>query len=135
MWAPALLAATVLSSHVLVLDYADFAPQAAGYELIGFEWNQWRSEGHPDPEDVPVKVAVYRGTALSKVKKAYPVVRGVSDYRYVRYDQVLKFLGARLREMEAPPPGERLGGPDPVIARYRSTKQAIEAWGAASARR
>ena len=113
-----------------MLDYADFAPQAACYALIGFEWNQWKSEGHPEVDDVPVRVVVYRGTSLGEVKKAYPVARGKSDYRYVRRDRALKFIEARLREWQATSKDER-AGEDEMIARYLRTKHRIETFDAA----
>jgi hypothetical protein len=129
----AVLLAASLEGHALLLDYGDFAPQAACHTLIGFEWNQWKREGHPEPDDVPVKVVVYRDVARGTVEKAYPVVRAASDHRYVRYDRALRFIDAQLRDWEAArrKDGDAGGGPwDELIARYRKTRRAIEqhAW-------
>jgi hypothetical protein len=70
------------------------------YELIGNEWNQWKEEGHELPDDVEVKVVVYRGVSLEKVKRAYPVVQGRGDYRYLEYDRALRYLDAQIGEVE-----------------------------------
>jgi len=84
----------------LVLGYEEFGPQVIAYELIGFGWNQWKAEGHELPDDVAVKVVVYRGVRLGKVRAAYPVVRGRGDYRYVEYGRALRFLDRKIAEVE-----------------------------------
>lgn len=86
--------------RTLVLGYAEFGPQVMAYELIGFGWNQWKAEGHELPDDVEVKVVVYRGVRLGRVKAAYPVVRGRGDYRYVEYGRALRFLDRKIEELE-----------------------------------
>lgn len=71
------------------------------YELgIGSDWNQWKSEGHELPDDVEVKVVVYRGIELAEVKKQFPVVRGKSDYRFVEYTRAVRFLQENVAVVE-----------------------------------
>lgn len=86
--------------RTLVLGYEEFGPQVMAHELIGFDWNQWKTEGHALPDDVAVKVVIYRGIRLGRVKAAYPVVRGRSDYRYVEYGRALRFLDRKIEELE-----------------------------------
>lgn len=87
-------------TNILLLNYSDFGPQVMTYELIGYEWNQWKSEGHKLPDDVEVKVVVYRNKAESAIKKEYPVIRGKSDYRYIEYNQAMQFLEKNIKEIE-----------------------------------
>lgn len=85
--------------HTLVLRYQDFAPQAAAFELIGFEWYQWNSQGPDNPSQPDtVRVVVYRDIPLNQVKKLYPVIRGQQDYRYISYHDALAYCGRLLRE-------------------------------------
>jgi hypothetical protein len=115
--------------RTVVLDYEDFGPQAMAYELIGYEWNQWKNEGHELPDDVEVKVVVYRGIRLGKVKGAYPVVRGRSDYRYVKYDHALRFLDTQIGKLEATKKEESEANLikmwDDLITTLKSTRAAI----------
>lgn len=71
------------------------------YELIGNAWNQWKVEGHELPDDVEIKVVVYRGVELEEVKKQFPVLRGKSDYRYVEYGRAVQFLQVNMKEVES----------------------------------
>lgn len=70
------------------------------YELIGNAWNQWKNEGHELPDDVWIKVVVYRGVELEEVKKQFPVLRGKSDYRYVEYGRAVQFLRENMKQVE-----------------------------------
>lgn len=115
--------------RTLVLGYEEFGPQVMSYELIGFGWNQWKAEGHALPDDVAVKVVVYRGVRPGKVKAAYPVVRGRGDYRYVVYGRALRYLDRNIKELEDERGDE--SGPDSVkmreglIATLKNTRAAI----------
>ena len=72
------------------------------YELgIGHAWNQWKSEGHELPDDVEIKVVVYRDVALEEVRMQFPVVRGKSDYRYLEYARAIQFLEQQEKEVES----------------------------------
>jgi hypothetical protein len=86
--------------HTAIFDYEDFGPHVMAYELIGDDWNRWKNEGHELPDDVEIKVVVYKGVSLAEVKNAYPIIRGMSDYRYVEYDSALLFLDRRIKELE-----------------------------------
>ena len=116
-------------SRTLVLGYEAFGPQVMAYELIGFGWNQWKAEGHELPDDVDVKVVVYRGVRLGRVKAAYPVVRGRSDYRYVEYGRALRFLDRKIEELEeqkregASPDSVKLW--EELLATLKGTKAAL----------
>ena len=88
-------------AHTLILSYGDFGPPSMVYELqIGDAWNQWKNEGHELPDDVEIKVVVYRGVALEEVKKQFPVVRGKSDYRYLEYGRAVQFLEQQEKEVQ-----------------------------------
>jgi hypothetical protein len=99
------------------------------YELIGHDWNQWKNEGHELPDDVEVKVVVYKGVSLGEVKNAYPVIRGTSDYRYVEYDSALLFLDRRIKELEGFKREESRADSvktwDELIGRLNDTRAAI----------
>ena len=68
---------------------------------IGHDWNQWKSEGHPLPDDVDVKVVVYRGIELAEVRKQFLVVRGQSDHRYVEYARAVSYLQENVQDVES----------------------------------
>jgi hypothetical protein len=93
--------------HTVVLDYEDFGSQVMSYGLIGYGWNQWKNEGHELPDDVAVRVVVYKGVSVTRVRRAYPVVKGRSDYRYVGYGRALRFLDRQIAELEGWKKGER----------------------------
>lgn len=88
-----------LLQHMIVLDYEDFGPSMLASKL-GPAFNQWKSCGHPLPDDVEVNVVVYRGVGLEKVKEVYPVAQGRSDYRYLDYDRALDFLNTNIEMLE-----------------------------------
>jgi hypothetical protein len=76
-----------------VFNYSDFGPEIVLYELMGYEWYQWNSQGPDDPEQTDdVKVVVYRNIPLEKVKEMYPVIKDKQDYRYLDYSQALEHL-------------------------------------------
>jgi hypothetical protein len=72
------------------------------YELhIGSAWNQWKNAGHELPDDVDIRVVVYRGIELAEVRKQFPVVRGKSDYRYLEYTRAVRFLQENVKIVES----------------------------------
>ena len=88
--------------HTFILAHEDFGPDSLGYELgIGHFWNQWKGEAHELPDDVDVKVVVYRGIELEKVRKQFPVIKGKSDYRYLEYARAIQFLELKQKEFES----------------------------------
>ena len=88
-------------AHTVILPYEDFGPQVMSYELIGMGWNQWKSEGHELPDDVDIRVVVYRGVELEEVRKQFPVVQGKSDYRYLKYARAIQFLQEQVKTVES----------------------------------
>ncbi|WP_038162895.1 hypothetical protein [Verrucomicrobium sp. BvORR106] len=104
------------AGRTLVLKYKDFGPQAAAYELLGYEWPQWETQGSDDPSALSeISVVVYRGLPLEAVKQRYPVVPGQRDYRYVSYEQALSYCDRMLKE----------GGS--ILPHLKQTKRMIEA--------
>jgi len=87
----------------LVLDYHDFGPQAMSYDVLGYAWWQWQSQGGPDPRTRhKIHVVVYRGISREEVARRYPVVRERrQDYRYIESAVAMRYLDEKLREMEA----------------------------------
>jgi len=88
-------------AHTVVLAYDDFGPPSMSYRLqIGNAWNQWKNEGHALPDDVDIKVVVYRNIQLEEVKKEFPVITGKSDYRYLEYDRAIQVLREEIKSVE-----------------------------------
>jgi hypothetical protein len=86
-------ATRVPRSGMAVLAYDELGPQVAVHGLIGYEWYQWNAHGDSDPHKVDdVKVVVYRGIPLEKVKETYPVIKGRQDYRYLDYATAIDYL-------------------------------------------
>lgn len=71
------------------------------YELIGYDWNEWKPYGDDSPNDVDIKVVVYRGVELGELRKQFPVVKGKSDYRYLEYAPAIQFLQEQIKEVES----------------------------------
>ncbi len=97
-----LLSPTFLMAGSAVFHYDDFGPQVAVYELIGFQWWQWESQGDPDPTSKPdIRVIVYWDEALDDIKAQYPVDQQKKlDYRYIEYDNAKKHLENLIAEFE-----------------------------------
>lgn len=76
----------------MVLRYQDFGPQAAAFELIGYQWYQWLECPCGDSDEHEIKVVVYKGIPLKLVKRKYPVTKGKSDYRYLDYKKAVTYL-------------------------------------------
>jgi hypothetical protein len=89
-------------STILVLPYEKFGPSSLPYDLLGSEWYQWQVPicGCDPNEKFDVKVAVYRIVSLRRVKALYPVVKGKSDYRYLKYDVALRWLAKKIAGFE-----------------------------------
>jgi hypothetical protein len=72
------------------------------WEEIGMEWNQWKHQPHHDlPDEVEVKVVVYRDVELNEVKKQFPVVEGKSDYRYFEYARAIQYFQEQIKDVES----------------------------------
>ena len=79
------------------------------HELIGMEWWQWQSHGDARPKDYPIKVVIYRGLTLAKVKTTYPVVPEKRiDYRYVAYQYSVTYLNKNIADNIMPEVTEQL---------------------------
>ena len=104
--------------QTVVLDYEDFGPQAASWELLGSKWWQWWPHGDSDPATrYVVKVVVYKDVPLDKVKERYPVWREENqDYRYVAYDTAIEYLDNQIAEDVLPE----------VTARLRKTRSRLD---------
>jgi len=91
-----------LRKYICLLDYTDFGVQAMAHQLIGYQWFQWNSHGDPDPRvNYDIKIVVYQGIPLDKVKELYPVIKELEqDYRYVSYRQAVNYLDRQLLEIE-----------------------------------
>lgn len=113
----------------VVLSFEDFGPPSSSYLLLGREWNQWKGEGHQLPDDVDVKVVVYRGVELEEVKKRYPVVPGKSDYRHVEYSRAIQFLDESIGEVEGYKDDGQDAGEikmwDELLSTLKNTRSAI----------
>jgi hypothetical protein len=88
--------------RIIVLPYSNFGPQVLAHELVGYEWYQWNSHGASDPHTkYDVKVIVYKNIPLKEVQKLYPVNKDKKkDYRYVEYNDALKYFNRHIKEFE-----------------------------------
>lgn len=89
------------SDRTLVLDYRDFGPQAAAWEVLGMEWWQWEeASGHAEPgRRYEIRVVVYRDLSPEAVARRYPVIpEEERDYRYLAYGDAMDYLNGRIRE-------------------------------------
>ena len=86
--------------RILILSYNDFGPQLMAWETFGMQWWQWDQHGDSDPNTkYDIKIAVYRDIPLQEVKERFPVVKEFKrDYRYVEYDEAIKFLDKNILE-------------------------------------
>lgn len=85
---------------MFVLQYDDFGPQAAAWELIGMEWWQWDSHGDSDPNTkYDIRVIIYRGISLANIKRLYPVIEEKKqDFRYLKYSKAIDYLNDNIKE-------------------------------------
>lgn len=90
--------ASKLSRSVLVLDYADFGPQAMAYPLLDHRRLPWDPHAPLILGQGQIKVVVYRGVSLEAVQAAYPPDRSRNiDYRYVNYSEALQYLDTQIQ--------------------------------------
>ena len=99
----ALLLASLLAcaspptDRTLVLQYNDFGPQAMAYHLIGPNRLPWDPDTPIFVGHDAVRVVIYRGIDLETVKSLYPPDRPRNiDYRYVSYQDALRYLDAKI---------------------------------------
>ena len=83
--------------RTLVLQYSDFGPQAMAYHLIGPNRLPWDPETPIFVGHDAVRVVIYRGIDLATVESLYPPdkLRNI-DYRYVSYQDALRYLDAKI---------------------------------------
>jgi len=85
------------SDNFIILDYADFGPQDIAEELIGPSYWQWDKGQYSKPQQFDVKVIVYRGINLNKVKEMFPVDKiNKKDFRYVHYLTAISWHDERI---------------------------------------
>ena len=92
------------NSRVAVFEYADFGPQAASWQVLGFEWWQWMPHGDSNPATrYDVKVVVYKDVDLAAVQDLYPLDTGSNrDFRYVAYQKAVDYLERAIAEDVVP---------------------------------
>ncbi len=87
----------------IVLDYSDFGPQVIAYEIIGMEWWQWNDHGNSRPTEYDIRVVVYKNINAEEIKKRYPVIiEKKQDYRYLKYQDAIKYLNSKIEEDAMP---------------------------------
>ena len=89
-----------IQTKTTILNYEEFGPQAAAYETIGMQWWQWDTHGDSRPGiRYDIKVVVYKDIQLSRVKKAFPVIRKKhQDFRYLSYKKAVQYLDDQIQE-------------------------------------
>ncbi len=96
---PAFCVSNASNVMTYVLEYEDFGPPIIAHELIGSDWWQWQSHGDSRPRKYDIRVVVYKNIPLAEVKTLYPVIPLKNqDYRYVNYDDTLKYLDGHIAE-------------------------------------
>jgi hypothetical protein len=99
-----------------VLKYEEFGPPVIASDVIGMDWWQWQPHGDSRPRHYEIKVVVYRGLALDRVKVRYPVVPEKNkDYRYIEYVAALAYLDEKIGDDVM----------EPVTSTLKSTRQKI----------
>ncbi|NIV03738.1 MAG: hypothetical protein GWN59_03690, partial [Calditrichae bacterium] len=88
--------------NIHILNYDDFGVQAMAYELIGYQWYQWKNHGESRPQKAPdIKVIVYKDISPKVVRRLYPVdAHKRQDYRYIGYMDALNYLNRKIKELE-----------------------------------
>jgi hypothetical protein len=105
------------ASESVVLQYEDFGPPSAAFEILGQPWWQWQSHGDSRPRKYDIKVVVYRNVELKDVQKTYPVdAEREQDYRYVAYAAALDYLDQLIAE----------DGVESVTATLKATREKIQ---------
>jgi len=96
-------------SNAVVLEYEDFGPQVIAYQLLGMYWWQWDNHGDSRPTEYDIHVVVYKNINLHEISERYPVNQNLKqDYRYIKYNDALEYLYARINEDIEPAVTERL---------------------------
>ena len=76
-------------NHIVILEYADFGPQAMAYPLLGKD----KTLAASTLDDKPIFVVVYSNIPLKQVKKKYPSKpNNFVEYRYLERDVALDYL-------------------------------------------
>lgn len=82
-----------VSKATLVLNYADFGPQAMAYKIIGRNQLPWAPNTPPVLGESQIRIVVYRGITKEEVEAAFrPNKHSHYDYRYVPYRSALNYL-------------------------------------------
>lgn len=85
------------SDRTLVLRYSDFGPQAMAYHLLGPNRLPWDPDTPIFVGHNAVRIVIYRDINLKTVKSLYPSDKpGNIDYRYVSYQDALRYLDAKI---------------------------------------
>lgn len=91
--------ASQVEKRSIVLEYADFGPQAMAYNTLGPKKLPWRSEQPLMIGQGKIWVVVYRDMSLESVRKHYPAdTKNQVDYRYLPYDEALSYLDKRIAQ-------------------------------------
>lgn len=89
------------SPEVFVSNYEDFGVSHYSSKLLGRSVWQWDDVENHKPVSFDIKVVVYRGVSLEKVKNAFPVIpEQKQDYRYVEYAKAAKYFTDTINDME-----------------------------------
>jgi len=83
----------------LVLDYDEFGPPSAAFEIIGNDWWQWELHGDSQPKKYNIKVVVFKNTNQELLHKQYPIDQGAEkDFRFIHYDTAMTYLDKMIEE-------------------------------------
>ena len=89
------------SEGIFVTSYNSFGPPQLSTKLIGNKWWQWDDPDNHKPVKYNVRVVVYRGISLNKVKESFPVIpEKKQDYRYIEYEAASMYFEKTITQLE-----------------------------------
>lgn len=87
----------------LVLNYDEFGPPSAAFEILGNDWWQWQPHGNSRPKKYDIKVVVFRNISQDLLHEQYPIDQKTErDFRFVHYDVAMTYLNKAIEENAIP---------------------------------
>lgn len=118
--------------HAVVFALDDFGPPSLQKGLVGDGWWAWEAGGSFAPTDTfDIRVVVFQGRSKQDLLKAFPTVKGKSDYRFLSRERALQYLDGALAELALPEDpsdlkeGETSFDFQPLVAQLRATRSNI----------
>lgn len=89
--------ASRLEKNSIVLEYADFGPQAMAYPVIGPKRMPWAPDTPVLIGEGKIYVVVFQNLELEQIEDKYnPDPEANIDYRFLRYQDAMRYLDAQI---------------------------------------